>query len=155
MKQILALLCSFFFIQGAYAMSIFKPGKTCVFSPVKIHLTKDGQPVSDATVTRQWEWNDRREDVANTDENGVVEFDAVYESSVSRLLPTELVVGQQLSVDINGEEIILLTNSKREPEENAEFGGNKFHVRCELNEEERLVEDYGSLMVTKCHLLEN
>lgn len=152
MNRVLVIFCLLFLFQGASAMSIFKPGKTCVFSPIKVRLTKDGQPVVKATVTRQWEWNDRNEDAATTNENGVVEFPAVYESSISRLLPTELVVGQQLSVDINGEEIVFFTNSKREPEENAEFGGDKFYVRCELAEEERLVEEYGSLMVTKCHL---
>lgn len=133
-------------------MSIFSPGKTCVFSEVKAQITKDGKPISNAKVIRRWEWNKANSDEAMTDKQGVVTFPAVFESSLSRLLPTELVIGQQLSIDINGEEVVFWTNSKREPEPNAEYGGASFHISCELSDEEVLIEDYGSLMVTMCRL---
>jgi hypothetical protein len=81
-----------------------------------------------------------------------VSFPAVYESSAARLLPTELVVGQQLSVLIAGEEKIFWSNSKRKPEENSEYGGNQFRISCELLEEEVVIKDYGSLMLTMCKL---
>jgi len=131
-------------------MGIFDAGKTCVFSEVKARVTMNGEPVKNTKVIRRWEWNESHEDSASTDENGYVEFPAVYESSVSRLLPIELVIGQQLSTEINGEEISFWSNSKREPEENTEYGGAKFNIVCELSDEEILIEDYGSLMVTMC-----
>lgn len=133
-------------------MALFSPGKTCVFSAVKVTLLMNGEPVKHAKVTRQWEWNKRAMDSAQTDEHGVVQFPAKFESSISRLLPVELVVGQQLSVEINGSEIEFWTNSKREPEENAEYGGKPFVAVCELSNEDTLIKDYGSLMVTKCQL---
>jgi len=140
-------------LQKVEAMSIFGVGKTCVFSEVKVRLLLDGKPVSDAKVTRKWDWNNKNSDQKITDKSGLVSFPAVFESSVSRLLPMELVIGQQLSVELNGEEKIFWTNSKREPEENAEYGGSPFIAECELSNEEELVEDYGSLMVTMCKLV--
>lgn len=125
-------------------------GKTCVFSEVKARLTIDGEAIRNSKVTRQWEWNQRNSDDAITDGNGYVTFPAVFEASISRLLPTELVIGQQLSIEINGEEKVFWSNSKREPEENVEYGGSPFNVVCELSHKEVLIEDYGSLMVTLC-----
>ncbi|TVZ41654.1 hypothetical protein P886_1002 [Alteromonadaceae bacterium 2753L.S.0a.02] len=133
-------------------MSIFSGTKSCVFSGVKAQLFYNGKPVANAKVIRQWEWHKENSDETITDENGYFMLPEVYESSASRLFPSEFVVGQQLSVSVNDEEIIFWSNSKRDPDVNAEFGGAAFTVKCELTEEERLVEDYGSLMVTKCHL---
>lgn len=138
----------------ASAMSFFNPTKTCVFSEVRARLVLNGKPIVGATVTRQWNWNKKRTDESVTDENGFVHFPAIFESSVARLLPTELVIGQQLSVEINGATKVFWANGKREPEENAEYGGASFNVVCELSEEEVLIEDYGSLMVTMCKLEE-
>jgi hypothetical protein len=59
-----------------------------------------------------------------------------------------LVVGQQLSIVIDGEEKIFWSNAKRKAEENSEFGGAPFSVVCELSDEEFLIEDYGALAVT-------
>lgn len=152
MKRAIILIFFIIITQEAVAMGIFDAGKTCVFSEVKARLTLNGEPVRNAKVSRQWEWNERNQDEAMTDENGYVAFPAVFESSISRLLPTELVIGQQLSIKINGDEKIFWTNSKREPEENAEYGGVPFNVVCELSDGEELIEDYGSLMVTMCKM---
>ena len=134
------------------AMSLLNIGKTCVFSEVRIQIMSEGKPVSNALVTRQWDWNKRGKDESKTDAEGYVSFPAVYESSVSKLLPTELVIGQQLAVTFNGKEKEIWTNSKREPEENSEYGGKPFVAECELTDEEVLIEEYGSLMVTVCKL---
>jgi hypothetical protein len=152
MRYTIILTLALIIIPEVEAMSIFDVGKTCVFSAVKVRLLHKGKPVSNAKVTRQWEWNKRNYDESVTNDDGYVLFPATFESSLSRLFPTELVIGQQLSVQINGEEKVFWTNSKREPEENAEYGGVKFQVVCELSDEEKLIEDYGSLMVTVCKL---
>lgn len=133
-------------------MGIFDGAKTCVFSAVNARLTLNGVPLANAKVIRQWDWNERKRDQAMTDENGNVSLPAMYESSITRLLPTELVIGQQLSIEVDGEERVFWTNSKREPEENAEYGGHAVRLSCELSDEEALIEDYGSLMVTMCKL---
>ena len=152
MKYAIVLVFTMIFFQKVEAMSFFSVGKTCVFSEVKVRLLLNGKPVSNVEVTRQWEWNKLNSDNKTTDAQGYVSFPAVFESSVSRLLPVELVVGQQLSIQLEGKEKVFWTNSKREPEENAEYGGKKFNAVCELASEEILIEDYGSLMVTMCQL---
>jgi len=68
------------------------------------------------------------------------------------MFPIELVIGQQLTVSINGEEKEIWTNSKRDPEENSEYAGKHFSAECELTDEEVLIEKNGSLMVTVCKL---
>jgi hypothetical protein len=133
-------------------MAMFDAGKTCVFSQVKAKLTLNGEPVRNTKVVRRWEWNKLQEDSTSTDDNGYFEFPAVYESSLSRLLPVELVIGQQLSTEIDGKEFQFWTNSKREPTENSEYGGKSMNLICELSGEEELIEDYGSLMVTLCKM---
>lgn len=153
MKYLAFLALALILVQKVEAMSIFDIGKTCVFSEVKVRLLLDGKPVAKAKVTRKWDWNKQNSDHNVTDEQGRVSFPAVFESSVSRLLPMELVIGQQLSVQINGEEKVFWTNSKREPEVNAEYGGAAFVAECELRNDEVLIENYGSLMVTMCKLI--
>lgn len=137
---------------GATAMSFFNPLRTCVFSEVNARLMLNGEPVIGAKVVRKWNWHKERSDESVTDANGYVNLPAVYESSITRLLPIELVIGQQLSVFIDGKETIFWANGKREPEANAEYGGSLFRIACELTNEEMLIEGYGSLMLTMCTL---
>lgn len=134
------------------AMAFFNPLKTCVFSEVSARVFLNGEPVRGAKVVRKWNWHKERYDESITDVNGYVSFPPKYESSITRLLPAELVIGQQLSVFIEGEETIFWSNAKREPEINAEYGGNPFRIACELTNEEVLIESYGSLMLTMCTL---
>src|SRR5690554_3551266 len=122
--------------QGAASMSFFNPTKTCVFSEVKARLMFNGEPLRNMKVIRQWEWHKRRSDESMTDNDGYVTFPAVYESSVTRLLPAEIVIGQQLSVVVGDQETIFWSNVKVEPEENSEYGGSKFNLACELGDEE-------------------
>ena len=152
MRYTVILTLSLILFSGVKAMSILGIGKVCVFSEVKLRLLHNGKPVSNTKVYRQWDWNSTKSDESVTDDDGFVSFPAVFESSVSRLLPIELVITQQLSVKIDGEEKHLWANAKREPEENVEYAGAKFDVVCELNDEEILIEDYGSLMLTICKL---
>lgn len=132
---------------------MFGIGKTCVFSSVKARLLINGKPVANAKVRREWEWNKPGSDESMTDENGVVMFKAVYESSVTRLLPLETVISQILSVWINGEKKDFWISSKREPEENSEYGGKNIDITCELSNKEKLIEEYGiSKILTLCTL---
>lgn len=151
-KIIVWLLSLIMFAHGAAAMSFFNPTKTCVFSEVSARLTLNGEPLRNMTVTREWNWHKRKSDKAITDSNGHVSFPAVYESSVTRLLPAEIVIGQRLSIEIDGETTIFWQNAKRESMENSEYGGSPFNVTCELTEEKVLIEDFGSLMATMCKL---
>jgi|SRR5690554_630401 hypothetical protein len=152
MKALILSIILMILPQGTFAMSIFNPTKTCVFSEVKARLALNGEPLSNVRVTRQWEWHKRRSDEAITDAEGYVTFPPVYESSVTRLLPAEIVIGQRLSVELKDEVVIFWQNSKREAIENSEYGGSSFDVICELSDEKVLIEEYGSLMATMCKL---
>lgn len=133
-------------------MSFLNPTNTCVFSEVKARLLLNGEPVRNAKVIRQWEWHKRRSDEAVTDDEGFVTFPAVYESSITRLLPAEIVIGQQLSVMVGDQMRIFWTNVKVEAEENSEYGGKEFNVSCELSDEDETTREYGSIMLTMCSL---
>ena len=150
MRYTVILTLSLILFSGAKAMSVLGIGKVCVFSEVKVHVTKNGLPLKNAKIIRRWEWNKLKEDATTTDENGVFEFAAVFESSISRLLPMELVIAQGLYIVENGEEKKIWSNSKREPEENAEFGGKPFALNCETTNEMKIYRDYGSIMRTLC-----
>lgn len=101
---LLSLSLSLIFISESKAMSNLGIGKTCVFSEVKLRLLHNGKPVSNTKIKRRWEWNEPRSDENVTDEEGYVTFPAVFEFSISRLLPIEVVITQALSVNIDGEE---------------------------------------------------
>ena len=134
----------------AHAMSFLGIGKTCVFSKVKAVLTRDGKPLKNVKVIRKWEWKELKEEQTQTDENGVFTFPAVFESSLTRLLPMEVVIGQALYVKENDVEIKFWSHSKRRPEENAEFNGKPIDLKCELNDEQNIYYHSISRMITLC-----
>lgn len=150
MKRAGILIFLIIITQGALAMGIFDAGKTCVFSEVKARLTLNGEPISNVKVIRRWEWNKLQEETTTTDESGYFELPPVFESSMSRMLPIELVIAQGLYVVIDGEEKKFWSNSKREPEENAEFQGSPINLSCELSSEMKIYRDFGSRMRTLC-----
>ena len=150
MRYTIILTLSLILFSGVKAMSILGIGKTCVFSEVRVRLLHNGKPVSNAKVIRRWEWNKLQEDNTTTDENGYFEFPAVFEKSIARILPIELVIAQGLYVVDGDEEKKIWSNSKREPEENAEFGGKAFELTCEITNEMKTYKDFGSRMRTLC-----
>ena len=128
-------------------------GKTCVFSSVKAHLLLNGKPVAHAKVRREWNWNKPNSDESTTDAQGYVTFPAVFESSISRLLPIEIAISQRLLVKVNGAFKEFWLNDKREPGENEEYRGAPFDVVCELTDAEKLINaPIGLGKLTACKL---
>lgn len=150
MKYAVVFVITALIYQQVEAMSLFDIGKVCVFSAVKAKLTRNGEPLKHVQVIRRWEWNELKEDATTTDESGNFEFSAIYEKSLTRLLPVELVVAQGLYVVDNAEERKVWSNSKREPEENAEFNGQPIEITCELTHEMAIHKEFGSRMRTLC-----
>lgn len=148
----LTLLLVLLLPQGVSAMAFFDIGKVCVFSEVHLYIAQDGVPLRNTKVTRRWHWSDYHSDEATTDDSGYVEFPAKFERSASRLLPIELVIGQQIEVEIDNETQIIWGNSKREPEENSELDGLPLNLTCDLTHDEILIEDFSSPILTKCKL---
>lgn len=130
----------------------YSPLRTCVFSPVKAQLLLNGEPVVGATIIRRWDWQKLREESTVTDDNGYFHFPIVYEYSILRLLPAEIVIGQGLYAVVDGEEVSFWTNARRNPEENAEYQGHAIDIICDLKDEEILIKEFGARMVTLCKL---
>jgi hypothetical protein len=143
----LSLVCA---LLGALAMSILNPTKTCVFSAVKARLMMSGAPLEGVTVIRRWEWHELREETTVTDARGNFSFPAAFESSITRMLPMELVVAQGLYVKVGGEEKKFWSNSKRAPQENAEYDGRPISLVCELTHEMKTTRENGSIRSTLC-----
>lgn len=132
-------------------MSLFDIGKVCVFSEVKARVTLNGEPLKNTAIIRKWEWRDLQQDKTATDEDGYFEFPAIFERSImDRALPIELVIAQGLYVETEGEVQKFWSNSKREPQENAELGGQPINLSCELTNEMKITRQYGSIMNTLC-----
>lgn len=131
-------------------MGIFDAGKVCVFSHVKARLTMNGEPVANVKVIRQWEWQELKEESTTTNAEGEFEFPAIFERSITRFFPSELIVGQALYVVVGGEKTKFWSHAKRKPEENSEFKGKPISLFCELTNETQLHEELGSAMLTLC-----
>lgn len=146
------LVLTTFSLEEVLAMSFLNPTKTCVFSAVKARLTKNGEPLKGVTVVRRWRWHEPHEDSAKTDAKGEFTFPAVFELSVARLLPIEVVIAQSLRVNVNGEEEVFWVNSKRDPKENGEYNGRPMSLVCEMTHEMKIYNDSGVMMSTLCSL---
>ncbi|MDN3638795.1 hypothetical protein QWY82_08245 [Simiduia curdlanivorans] len=141
-----SLACS----QSGAPMSILDAGKAYFFSPVSMQIYRDGQPVVGANVVRRWEHSTIEQDESTTDAEGKVNFPEVRRRTIVQVIPAEFVVAQQIIVVVEGEEIEVWSNSKRDSAINSELGGKPLNFRCELNDEEQLHRDFGSAFFTKC-----
>ncbi|AMX01398.1 DUF6795 domain-containing protein [Microbulbifer thermotolerans] len=132
-------------------MSIFDTGKVCTFSNISGVILKDGQPVSNATVTRTTSYQKKKTDKTTTNEEGYFEMPALFERSVMSLLPQEFVVGQLIVVTVNGEDHTIWDGVKRKKEENSEARGKPLIVTCDISDELHVIEVDGQPFVTKCN----
>lgn len=149
MKKSIVFTALLFVSLEVLAMSFFNPGKTCVFSEVRARLTLNGEPVRNATVIRRWEWKEPREDRTVTDREGYFEFPAVYESSVTRMLPIEIVIGQEIYVVLDDKEEKIWVHAKQSPDENSELKGRPIRISCELSDPMKTHGSFG-LLQTLC-----
>ncbi|GGX80730.1 hypothetical protein GCM10007160_04910 [Litchfieldella qijiaojingensis] len=131
-------------------MSFFDVGKAYVFSPTRIAITLNQEPLKGAKVIRRWSWNNQGEDHAFTNDEGVVELPEVRRRGVTQFFPAEFVTGQQIMVVVDGKEERIWSYSKRDPGKNAELGGKPLVLNCELSNEEKMYRDFGPPLLTKC-----
>ena len=146
------LFCLTFFgasIHLSAAESTFM--RAVLFSPVELQLIRNDLPVVGVEVRREVSWRGAIVEKAITDTEGVVTFDALRRFSFTSFLPMELVVPQYISAVIDGKELELWLNTKRDGALNAELGGMPLKLRCNLSDELSLYEAYGSLLSSRCH----
>ena len=151
-KASLLLLIYFSVISTGQAMSIFDAGKVCTFSAVRATVTYEGEPVKGARVTRLTEWKNPNKEITETDDKGIFDFPAIFERSISKYMPMEIVISQQIIVEYQGRLFEIWANGKMNPEEDSEFDGVSIDLDCELTNEAKTYRSNGSLVMTNCTL---
>ncbi len=152
LKQVAVLAFTLLvFSEGSNAMSISGVWRSCVFSGVKVVVLQRGKPVVGAEVTRISEWQKQKLEKTVTDSRGQFSFPDLFENSLAGIIPfTEFVASQQILVRVGTENFEIWANGKRSAKKNSELGGIPLELVCELNDNVRLVEEFGSLLVTNC-----
>ncbi|MGI9280809.1 MAG: DUF6795 domain-containing protein [Endozoicomonas sp.] len=131
-------------------MSILDIGKMCTFSKISGVILNNGEPVANATVIRETDYEKKFTDQTTTDENGYFEMPALFVRSIAKYLPQEFVVGQSIKVVIGDKEERIWFGVKRKKEENVESRGKPLIVTCDLTNDEEHLEVNGSLFIGKC-----
>lgn len=132
------------------AMSSFNPLKACTFSEMQISLTLDGEPASGATVIRTVNWKNEMTDTFTADEAGQVSLPAMYQNSITQVLPIEFVSAQTIKVEHKGNEYKIWVYAKRNPAKNVEFDGQPIKLTCELSDDPKTERAFGSVVKTAC-----
>lgn len=150
MKKIYLFIALILFSSFGVGMSIFDAGKACVFSETKLELTYNGKPAIGANIWRRISWQKEVVDQFQADSEGKIELPAVYQRSITQLLPVEFVVSQVFKVNYEGQDFEIWINSKRDPADNSELGGAQLNLTCELTDEAELHEEFDTLLLTSC-----
>jgi hypothetical protein len=101
------------------AMSLFG-FKVCLATEVKGVVTLQGKPVANARVTREVIFRDQKLNSETiTDEKGNFSLPAVYERTVWKHSPFEVVIGQTINIEHDNKQYLALGTSKR----NFDFNG--------------------------------
>jgi hypothetical protein len=149
MKYTLFLVLSFYSVIGA-AMSILDTGKVCTFSNISGIITIGGKPAINALVKREVSYGSGYRDETYTDKSGRFDLPALFTKTIAKFLPQEFVVGQKISVILDGAEYEIWEGVKRYPEENVEARGVPIVVECELERDKQLYMVDGQAFYTNC-----
>jgi 5-hydroxyisourate hydrolase-like protein (transthyretin family) len=132
-KKVTLLLSLLIFSYGVYAMSI----KQCLFSEMTGVVSFEGKPAADVKLVRMVDLNKEVYDETITDQEGNFHFPAIYRSSIlSKVLPMEFVVLQEITAHFQGKEYEIWNSVKRSPAVNTESRGKALIVECNLSQAE-------------------
>lgn len=120
-------------------MSLGDVGKVCLFSPISGTITLNGVPAANARVVRTGDRDGPHVDETFTDAQGYFELPAMYERTITKLLPMEFVALQKIVVSHQGKDYQIWKSIKRNPDLNAESRGKPLVVVCELDSEEKSI----------------
>lgn len=136
------------FSVGAYAVGI----KQCLFSEMTGVVSFEGKPAAGVKLVRLVNKNKDIIDETITDEDGNFTFPAVFTKSyLSKILPTEFVVYQNITAYFNDQEFEVWSGVKRTPDENAESRGKPLVVKCNLSQPDvEFVSIAGTLIHSRC-----
>ena len=131
-------------------MALSDVGKVCLFSEISGVITLDGKPVANAKLVRTVKKEKTIIDETTTDANGNFKMPAVFERTVTKFLPMEFVVKQDILLTYNNKEYKIWDGVKRKEEENAESRGKPLVVKCELNSDVNHIAVNGSVFFNLC-----
>lgn len=149
-SKVLVIFIFLITANGVFAMSLNNAGKVCLFSSMTGSIKLDGVPVANARLIRTVDRNGERTDETTTDKDGYFEFPGIFERAVTKFLPQEFVVSQEITVVHNEKNYRIWVGVKRKPEENAEAKGRPLIIDCELNSEKRFIQVNGGPIMTFC-----
>lgn len=121
-------------------MSLLDAGKVCLFSNISGVILMDGKPAANALVKRKVEFSGTQEDETRTDDNGHFELPVIFDRTLTKHLPQEFTVGQEIIVTYKNKEYSIWSGVKRKYDENSESRGKPLVVTCELNSERKFVQ---------------
>lgn len=120
---------------GANAVPFFS--KNILASKFSANVTLNGIPQKDIKVVRyiRWSWDDKkRQDETTTDKKGDFTLPIIEVSQgLSRFLPHEPVVFQQITITYKGEKYVAWQHSKHNYDNNGELNGKSLALNCELS----------------------
>jgi len=150
-KQVLLLLLLFGFSIEGFGMSLFDIGKICLFSDTRGQVILGGKPVEGATIKRSVVWKSQKlEDTAVTDKEGNFHFNAKFTNSLSKFMPVEAVITQNIIIHHNSNEYEGWKTNKRDFEENSELNGKVLNLVCDLSQESTVKEEGAQVIKGLC-----
>ncbi len=133
-----------------YAMAISDFGKVCLFSAISGVITLDGKPVANARLVRTANRDSAKTDETTTDKDGHFSLPVMFERTVTKYLPQEFVVKQDILVYYKDAKYDMWSGVKRKPEENTESRGKPLVVKCELSQEKKFKQVNNSPIISLC-----
>lgn len=119
-----------------YSMSFFDIGKVCLFSETHGEVVLNGKPVSNAKVIRSIIWqHETIEDEISTKQDGSFHFAPKFSNTISKFLPGETVISQEIKIYHESKEYEAWITTKRDYEENSELNGKPLNLVCDLADE--------------------
>lgn len=77
-------------------MSFLNADEVCLFSSISAVITLNGEPVPNATLTRTLQLSEEKSDQTTTNDSGFFELPPIVERTVTKFLPQEIAVKQDL-----------------------------------------------------------
>lgn len=84
------------------------------------------------------------------DKSGTVQLSAMYQSSITQILPVEFVSSQVISVQYQNQDYTIWVYAKRSPLRNSEMNGDALELFCELSDRAKTQTAFDSVVKTSC-----
>jgi len=134
-----------------WGMALFDFLRISLFSQVNGQVLLEGKPIAGAEVTRTAIYKqDNHVETTVSDQNGSFHFDALDVHSVNRILPSEIVVTQKITIHYDGKDYLAWKTVKRSAEENDELSGYLGKLVCDLSASEKQTETAHSVIAGIC-----